>query len=429
MSPLRPTMRFVPILLLSIAACMDEGADADTDAVVERETIGDTTIVRTVSGSAWGDTARLVEEVRIGALEGREELTFGRVGRIAAGPDGSIFVFDEQAVAIRQFDSTGAFVRTIGRRGQGPGEHQAILGLAVMHDGRLAAYDVRNQRINFYSLTDESSDSWPVRTGSAMLFAPHSFTVDTAGRMYVLTIVREGTEPTSTRSRQGYLRITPGDSVVDTLLVPTFPPPPQSVRLSPRGQWVMHPHGYFVAGMNDRYSFDALRPEGVLRIQRTASAPEFVAEERSEWEAQLAAGDPDILSVSVTRGKAPEIVYGDKPTLAKAKPVYQSLAAGEDGRIWVRLHTRARKTEGGVNDGPPPMPIQMPGQRPPPPPRLWREPTVYDVFEPDGRYLGPVTVPDGVTLFVMRGNQAWGTVRGESDEEYIVRLRMNAPRS
>src|SRR5688500_9686897 len=139
---------------LAVAACSDAGGESDEGVVVERERIGDTAVVRTVSGGAWGDTARLVEDLRIGALEGREELTFGRVSQMAVGRDGSIFVFDDPATAIRQFDSTGAFLRTLGRRGQGPGEHRLVLGMAVLSDGRLATYDVQNQRVNLYSPTE-----------------------------------------------------------------------------------------------------------------------------------------------------------------------------------------------------------------------------------------------------------------------------------
>ena len=415
------------VAVVSLAGCGGEAGTRDATPVVERETIGDTTIVRTVSGSVWGDTARLVEDLRIGALEGTEELTFGRIEQLAVGRDGSIFVFDGQAIAIRQFDSTGRFVRTVGRRGQGPGEHRLILGMEELSDGRLAAYDVQNQRVNLYSLADGSSESTPLRVTASPIYGG-SFAVDTADRIHLLMSLRSPTA--GERGRMAFFRLSSRDSTVDTLFVPAFPPPPQSVRLSPRGVWALHPHGYFVAGMNDRYSFDLLRPTGgILRIERVATAPDFVPEERAEWEAQLAAGDPDILSVSIVQGQQPRITYGEQPTLAKVKPVYESIVAAPDGRIWVRLHTRARKTEPSVGTPAPRVP-PMPGMKPPPPPRLWREPTVYDVFEPDGRYLGPVTVPDGIQLDVMRGDRAWGTVKGDSDEEYIVRLRLDtSPRS
>src|SRR5687767_14719586 len=116
-----PRMRLVRVgapfaaLILLAAACA-RGDDEDDVPVVERTTIGDTTVVRTISGGVWGDTARLVEELRIGALEGAQELTFGRVELLNPGPNGGIDVFDGQAVELRRFDSAGRFVRKISAR-------------------------------------------------------------------------------------------------------------------------------------------------------------------------------------------------------------------------------------------------------------------------------------------------------------------------
>jgi hypothetical protein len=59
------------------------------------------------------------------------------------------------------------------------------------------------------------------------------------------------------------------------------------------------------------------------------------------------------------------------------------------------------------------------------PPITWREPPTFDVFEPSGRFLGTVVLPAKTQLFLMRGNQLWGTTRGELDETYIVRYRLH----
>jgi hypothetical protein len=64
-----------------------------------------------------------------------------------------------------------------------------------------------------------------------------------------------------------------------------------------------------------------------------------------------------------------------------------------------------------------------------PPPISWVEPNVYDVFEPDGTYLGEVRFPWRTTPLVVRGDTAWGVRRGELDEQYIVRLVIAPARS
>ncbi|MDE2679029.1 MAG: hypothetical protein OXI76_14110 [Gemmatimonadota bacterium] len=47
------------------------------------ETRGDTTVVRTLSGSVWGAEANLVAEFAIGELDGPDEYLFGSIGSFA----------------------------------------------------------------------------------------------------------------------------------------------------------------------------------------------------------------------------------------------------------------------------------------------------------------------------------------------------------
>ncbi|MGH7461063.1 MAG: 6-bladed beta-propeller [Longimicrobiales bacterium] len=57
----------------------------------------------------------------IGALDD-PRYAFSQIEGISVGPDGHIFVLQHQDANIRVYDSTGVFVRLIGRRGMGPGE-------------------------------------------------------------------------------------------------------------------------------------------------------------------------------------------------------------------------------------------------------------------------------------------------------------------
>ena len=58
---------------LALAACGTDTASSAGGPGTVVETIGDTTVVRTMSGSVWGAEATLVPEVSIGELEGAEE--------------------------------------------------------------------------------------------------------------------------------------------------------------------------------------------------------------------------------------------------------------------------------------------------------------------------------------------------------------------
>ncbi len=54
----------------------------------------------------------------------------------------------------------------------------------------------------------------------------------------------------------------------------------------------------------------------------------------------------------------------------------------------------------------------------------WREPRTFDVFEPDGVFLGTVVGPPQTELYLWKGDFAWGVERGPSDEPYVVRFRI-----
>lgn len=64
------------------------------------------------------------------------------------------------------------------------------------------------------------------------------------------------------------------------------------------------------------------------------------------------------------------------------------------------------------------------------PAKFWTTPIGYDVFEPDGRYLGPVTIPDNVPQFpppVFRGDTVWAVSQDENDVPYVTRFLLIIP--
>ena len=54
----------------------------------------------------------------------------------------------------------------------------------------------------------------------------------------------------------------------------------------------------------------------------------------------------------------------------------------------------------------------------------WTEPTVYDVFEPDGTYVGQVSIPDGVWVVATAGDTVWAVTHDEFDIPYVHRYRI-----
>jgi hypothetical protein len=410
-------------LLLMIAACGDAPAPS---IQVQRDTLGDTVIVRTLAGSAWSAPARLEPEVRIGVFEGEDHDMLGDVRSIAVAPDGAIYVMDAQVPALRKYGPDGRFVATFGREGEGPGEYRGPDGgLAVLEDGRVVLRDPRNGRLQVYSGQGDPLATWPIR-GNFNTTNP--LVVDTAGRIYTAILL----DPTAAAMewRMGVVVIDPATGEpVDTIAAPTWDyeaprlvaqhvtedgtnTSVNSVPFGPTKTWAVSPLGYMVGGVSDRYAVDQYRRDGgVVRVER-AYEPVAVQrgeranrEERTRWS---------------MRQTQPDWSWNG-PGIPDQKPPFREIYVGESGRLWILLHQPGEPIpedevlEPDASD---------PGARPP---ERWREPVAFDVFEPDGTYLGRVTAPAGFSLNptpIFGRDHVWAVVRDALDVQYVVRYRI-----
>lgn len=399
--------KIVVVGLMALAwGCAAGEGDEERAPEVERVEVGDTTIVRTLGPGVWRDTATLVEVGRIGVLEGPEEYQFGFVTEIAADREGGVYVFDAHGPALRYYDPSGTYVRTLGGEGEGPGEYQnAALGLVVRRsDGRVVMRDPRNMRLNVYEPDGTPSDSWRVESG---LFTSDALVLGPDDHLY-LKILTGRPEPNESWPI-ALLHVDDGGQIVDTLVPPTLPDEPTgpSGNLIPRKTWAFSPLGGFVVGVTDRYRIEHHRPDGtVLRIERDAVPVRVHPEEKAEREARN----------DWSRERQGQRMTSEIPPVPGVKPVYHSISAGEEGRIWVRRYTKAYKDES--------MEVPDPPDPDRPPPLTWRERHVYDVFDPDGTYLGVVEVPPRTTIAVRRGDRVWGIQRGEFNEASVVEFRI-----
>jgi 6-bladed beta-propeller protein len=402
----RQRSRCALVVAMTLASCTP--TDSATDgAQSNRTVIGDTTIVRTAGAGNWGESATLVEELSIGVLDGSDEYQFGFVSAIAVDGEGGIYVFDGQVPALRYYDSSGMYVRTLGGKGEGPGEYQdAALGMAVRRgDGRLVMRDPRNMRMNVYNPDGSSSDSWRVESG---LFTSAATALDASDHMYlkILTGRPEPNKPWPV----ALLHMDDAGGIIDTIIPPVLPNEPEEVSSGVFGVakvWALSASGGFVVGVNDAYVIDHYRTDGtVLRMTRDIQPVAVLPEEKAEREdrnAWMRRTDPSRLD--------------EIPPVPDVKPMYRSILAGEGGRLWVRRYVEAEKGE--VVQG-----SARPGMEAPPP-TSWREPVVYDVFEVDGSFLGAVRVPPRTSISVIRGDRVWGVRRGEFNESYVVGLRLS----
>jgi len=84
---------------------------------------GDVTVVQNPKEPMYkGDILSLKEDLRLGGPETKGDYSFNQIQTLAVDAKENIFVLDYKESHVKVFDKTGKYLRTIGRKGQGPGE-------------------------------------------------------------------------------------------------------------------------------------------------------------------------------------------------------------------------------------------------------------------------------------------------------------------
>src|SRR5690606_2309074 len=105
-----------------------------------------------------------------------------------------------------------------------------------------------------------------------------------------------------------------------------------------------------------------------LRIEREAAPVAALPEERDEQRTRTEFQMRTVVSDWRWEG----------PSIPEVKPLFTSLQASADGRLWVRLSAPGERIPEAERETVAPPP---PGAAPRAPARQWREPAWYDVYE------------------------------------------------
>ena len=418
------TWRFsVVTVALAAAACgsdVERGSEGPWRAVIDSS--GDTITVRTLSGSVWGDTAHLEAEVTIGMLEGPDEYMIGNPTSIAVGPAGVIYMLDRQVPVIRAYGPDGSYIRDIGREGGGPGEYREPGAIATLPDGRLAVRDPGNTRVSIFSQTGEYLGQTWYPGGFHTSRRLHT---DTAGYAYSMVLTNYGTAPWDWE--YGLVRIDPVDGIRDTIAVPRWDYEPaqitgsregssssNTVPFTPQVSWSFSPLGYFVGGLSAAYRIDLFRMDApLLRIERDWIPVPVTSEESGERRRR---------ATDNMRRQFPGWQWNGPP-VPDTKPPFRGLFVSEEGNIWVLVSQPGRPTMSAAE-------AREEEDRTGRPQIRFAEPPAYDVFGPDGRFLGHVRVPESLSTYpepIVRGDNVWAVTRDELDIPSVVRFRVVLP--
>jgi hypothetical protein len=380
----------VSAVVLVVAACASQESAPDDDGtwVGTITTEGNVTTVVNESGSVWGGTATLVEEASIGVDAGPDEYMFGAVNSVVVADD-RIHVADVQVPVVRAYGLDGSFIANIGGRGEGPGEYRRPVLLAVHPSGRLFIYDSSHRRINVCTAAGEPVDTWPLTISRCCLWPMFALGPDELW-VHIRQRVEDPNGPGDLRF--GLQSLGPEGLQGAVTWIPDleFDQPtydlhghPVPTPFAPRVTWNAAPGGAVLFGVPDRYRFELLRADGTRLVVERYGEPVPLSAEQREWQRQFTVADE-------REYNEPEFSW-DGASMPRHKPAYTWLGPTLSGEVWVRREGPSERVPDCVEN-----PIEA-GYRAALANRCWQSDFMLAVFAADGRYLGEVEVPPGMT--------------------------------
>ena len=101
----------------------------------------------------------------------------------------------------------------------------------------------------------------------------------------------------------------------------------------------------------------------------------------------------------------------------------REIVADGDGRLWVSRYTEAAFLAYSEAEAADRLERNLTATY------NWRDRLRWDLFDPEDRYLGFVTLPFKTSMMAASGDAVWGVQAGDYREDYVVRWRMTLPGS
>jgi len=402
----RPSIILIPLLLTALTSCEPEPASDDPT----RETLPNGAVLvgyptLPAVDSVGPEVIEARVDLKFGSREGNDpNVTFGALRGIQAASDGTIYVLDEQAAEVRVFDFSGEYLRTIVRRGEGPGEIGSANGILLSGDTLLWVHDTRQWTIMGVDPAGEEVRRFDKPVMGFGYIWNGAF--DNRGRYWRPTTHGDddpGYPPPPGLSlwseRHYYKSYDLSDGATDSVYVgeasfrayayttPTgwgFLPLPfeaaELIEVNPSGGfWRAHTASYRIVRTGERGDTLAVIEAG-LPIQRVTD------EDRTAYVENIVDDRPDL------RREADEVAA----LMPDIKPILEGLFVDDEGRLWVE-----RVTPRGA-------------------------PAFYDRYSEDGDYLGSVRLAFEAAgpIWVQHGSiYTW--VVDEFEVPYVVRASVS----
>jgi len=384
----------IPVWALASGACVGE---APTNTVTVRDSAG-IEIVESAErqwpeDQGWTvDPMPVLDLARSGTGEAHEFFSVTSATRL---PDGGIAV--AMRTEIRLFSPSGSHLSTWGRRGEGPGEFGYLSLIKLLEPDSLAAFDRRLGRVTIFGadgvvgriVRPEETD---LRLDRAVLMGDEFVFMTLAG-----ALVENDTpwEEGLVRDPVSILAFSSSGQIRDTIGVAAGW---ESFRFPVEDGWVdgqaflgrdsyLAAHGASVlVGDGVDFEYRVLSAAGgIERIVRGAKDLSLSQDRLDSERAAFLGGDPSPLVRRLL----------DRQPVPDQLPAYSNLLIDATGSVWLEEYRGRMPYEESLN------------------PRRW------DVFGPDGAWLGQVSFPGRFSVFEIGEEYVLGVSKDELDVESV----------
>jgi len=128
-------------------------------------------------------------ELTIRESESNNAFSFIRLSGLLIDKDDNVYALDSKDSNIKVFNSRGQFLRSIGKKGQGPGELDLPVHMDFYRSTKIAVQDAGNRRLTIFGLNGDYQSS--VSTSRLSL---GNIKIDSAGTIYGMVIALRDTK-------------------------------------------------------------------------------------------------------------------------------------------------------------------------------------------------------------------------------------------
>ena len=361
---------FAVVLCLLASACSQGPAGWQCTI----EVVDGVTIVKNPGEPLYQeDVLELREELTIGVAEGEDEYMFELIYDVDADDQGHIYVVEGRLALIRVYDESGSYLRTIGKKGEGPGEMQMPVFVQVTAQEELLVYDMVGQRLSYFSLDG--------------LFLRQTSTAATGARFYPIRMDPQGNLAVTAASApppMGGKQLRYFDA--DLELVSMIAIEERDMRKTfdiGKPTWFcdVFPSGQIVWGDSQEYILNVLDNDARLikRITKKHDPVEISGEDRAYYEEYYAAA----------------LERGLKIQFRSHYPAFGEIHVDDEGRIFAKTFEKVEDTE-----------IRY----------------YYDVFDAEGRYIAKVPIAANLTrISEWKNNNLYTTETNEEGYQVVKR--------